>query len=418
MRVNRRNFLKFFASAGLLGFGQLSCSAQQSVKAIYARLDEALAKPVLKKEYFTGQVKIAAIDLLRNGNNFIVHVKSTDGAEGFAMSNNSLMISLYPIVLQRVIPYFIGKDARDLDSLIDEVYVWKSNYKWQGLPFWACVASVEFAILDMLGNIAQKPLGLLLGELVRDKVAVYQANNHRGKSAEESVALIQKSIEETGAKAVKYKIGGRMRHNEDSYPGRTEALIPLVRKVLGDELTLYADSNGSFDVPYAIEIGRMLEDTNVSFYEEPCPFDQLEETKQVADALTIPIAGGEQESSLHRFRWMIANNCLQVVQPDLFYFGGFVRSIKVARMAQANGIPCTPHISGSGLGYLYMIHFASCVPYIGPYQEFKGFNRNIPIECLTSKLESINGNVDIPTGPGFGITYDQKFIREAINVLA
>jgi len=160
MRVNRRNFLKSTASAGLLGFGQLSCSAQQSVKAIYARLDEALAKPVLKKEYFTGPVKIAAIDLLRNGNNFIVHVKSTDGAEGFAMSNNSKMISLYPIVLQCVIPYFIGKDARDLDSLIDEVYVWKSNYKWQGLPFWVCVASVEFAILDMLGTITQKPVGL------------------------------------------------------------------------------------------------------------------------------------------------------------------------------------------------------------------------------------------------------------------
>ena len=76
----------------------------------------------------------------------------------------------------------------------------------------------------------------------------------------------------------------------------------------------------------------------------------------MADALTIPVAGGEQEFSEYGFRWMIANRAVDIVQPDLHYHGGFIRSIRVARMAHAAGMLCTPHMSGSGLGYLDAAH--------------------------------------------------------------
>ncbi|MCK5465576.1 MAG: hypothetical protein KAI95_21255, partial [Bacteroidales bacterium] len=148
------------------------------------------------------------------------------------------------------------------------------------------------------------------------------------------------------------------------------------------------------------------------FYEEPVPFDWYEETKQVADALNIPIAGGEQEPSMHQFRWLIANDALDIVQPDMFYFGGMIRSMKVARMAEAFDKQCVPHISGSGLGYLYMMHFVSAVPNAGPYHEFKGFNREIPAECKTSSLESEEGVVTVPSGPGMGLDIDPDYISK------
>ena len=88
------------------------------------------------------------------------------------------------------------------------------------------------------------------------------------------------------------------------------------------------------------------------FYEEPCPFDWLWETKEVADALTIPVAGGEQEYSLRRWQWAIEHRGLDIVQPDLHYGGGFIRATKVARMAAAAGMSVVPHMSGGGLGYL------------------------------------------------------------------
>jgi L-alanine-DL-glutamate epimerase-like enolase superfamily enzyme len=131
----------------------------------------------------------------------------------------------------------------------------------------------------------------------------------------------------------------------------------------------------------------------------------------VADNLKIPIAGGEQEPSMRNFRWLIANEALQVVQPDIFYFGGMVQSMKVARMAASKGLECTPHISGSGLGFLYMMHFVSALPNAGPYHEFKGFNEELPMECPTSDLQSHDGVVTVPTGPGLGVIIDPDHVK-------
>ena len=173
------------------------------------------------------------------------------------------------------------------------------------------------------------------------------------------------------------------------------------------------NANGSYDAPKAIEIGKLLEAYDVAFFEEPCPFDYLEETKRVADALSIPIAGGEQEGSLRRFRWMIYNDAVQIVQPDLLYFGGFIRAIRVARMAATAGLECMPHIGGGTLGYLYVLHFASCVPAISKYMEYKGKNDEVPFLCDTSSLISEDGKIRVPTGPGLGITIDPDFIKKA-----
>ena len=136
-------------------------------------------------------------------------------------------------------------------------------------------------------------------------------------------------------------------------------------------MTIYADANGSYDIPMALRIGHIMEEHGLAFLEEPVPFDYYDETKRIADALSLPVAGGEQESSLRRFRWMIEQRCVDVVQPDLFYFGGFVRSIRVARMAAAAGLLYL-HLSDGGPGYLYVAHFASCCRTPGRSRSIKG----------------------------------------------
>jgi len=316
---------------------------------------------------------IEAVEVLQPADDkYVVRVRARRGAVGLAVGNELQMGSLYPILQQRITPFLVGKDARDWERLLDGVYVHASNYKMQGLPFWLPLASVEFAVIDLLGRAAGRSAAQLLGGPVREAVEVDEAFNDRERTAEESVARMAASLERTGARAAKFKVGGRMSRNADALPARTDAIVPLARKVLGDDLILYADSNGSYDVAEAIQVGRLLEAHHVAFFEEPVPFDRFEDTKAVADTLTIPIAGGEQDASAYNLRWALAHDALQVVQPDLFYFGGFVRSIRIARMPAALGRDCTPHISGTGLGFLYMLHFAACVPHIGPHQEFKG----------------------------------------------
>ncbi len=416
MKLNRRTLLKTLAlsAAGSVGGGLAKAgepAASEPAQTGFADLDEALDEPVLDRSLFPDPLIIEQLELREHRGNYLCVVRTKDGAEGMSISNNAKMRSLYPIFTERLQPFFPGKDARDLENLLEEVYVYRSNYKFQGLPLWVPLATIEFAILDLLGQVAGKPLGALLGKVRHPKVAVYRANNFRGKSAGESLERIRERVEEMGAKALKFKVGGRMSREEEP-PGRSEKLIPLIREAFGPDMTIYADSNGSYDTAEAIRIGKLMEAQHFDFYEEPVPFDWYEETRAVAEALEIPIAGGEQEPSLRNFRRLIGNGALQVVQPDLFYFGGMIRSLRVARMAARRGLSCVPHISGSGLGYLYMMHFVSALPNAGPFHEFKGFHKNIPLECPTSDLQSHNGEVTVPTGPGLGVEVDPGFVKK------
>ncbi len=381
----------------------------------YQRLDRIASAPVLKVDAIERPVQVASMELLRNGRNFLVRVRATDGHEGIAVPNAMHMVHLYPVFVNRVAPFFVGKDARQLEPLLWELYRHDDNYKYQGLALWVCVAAAEFALLDLLGKVAGKSVGDLLGGAKRRDIAVYRASGNRGNTREEEVAYLKRIVAETGAKALKFRLGGRMSRNADSLPGRTEALIPLVRESFGKEMTLYADANSSYDVANAVRIGKLMEEYGYAFYEEPCRFDHHEETKAVADALRIPVAGGEQENSEYRFRWVIANRGLDVIQPDLHYYGGFIRSLRVARMANELGLLCTPHMSGSGLGYLDAAHFASIIPNPVPFTEFKG-NTDIPVSSETSSLKVENGVVRVPSGPGLGVTIDPAFVRDAVRV--
>jgi len=415
MKNTRRNFLKTGAYTGL-GSALLSTSfttanAKANTPPDYSELDKVLQQPVLKKELFPDPVIIESCDLLEYNGNYMIRVRSKDGAEGYCVGHNNRMPHLWPIQLMLVNPFFIGKDARELDRLIDDLFMYKNNYKYQGYTLWIPQATVEMAILDMLGRIAGKSMGELIGDIHNTEIAIYRANNNRGRSAEESIERIKALQAETGAKAIKFKIGGR-RSNPEIPPGRTEKLIPLVRKTFDDSFTLYADCNGSYDAKKAIRIGKILEANEIDLFEQPVPTDWYEAWKATADALTIPIASGGGEVSMRNFRWLIGNEAVQMVQQDLFYYGGMIRCMKVARMAATKGYPCTPHISGTGLGYIYMMQFVSAIPNAGPYHEFKGLSDEVPFECKTSSLKPEDGILHLPKGVGSGVEIDPAFIAK------
>lgn len=409
--MNRRRFL-----AGAMAPALAVSCRKQPVAAGPApeALDQAAAKPVLRLDGLTSPVIIESIRLLKKDKEYFVHVRSKDGAEGVSLPNPPRADYLHPILNQLVIPFFIGKDARDLENLLWELYRWRDNYKLYGLALWSPQAWVEFAILDMLGRIAGKPMGALIGDVQRREVAIYVASGRRDTTPEQEIEHLRELLEKSGAKALKFRVGGRMSRNADAMPGRTETLIPLVRKTFGDAIDIHADSNSSYDAANAIRVGRLLEEIRAVYFEEPCEFDHLEETKQVADALTIPVAGGEQEYSHWRFRWMILNRGVDIVQPDLHYYGGMIRSMRVARMADVAGMPTTVHISG-GFGFVYMLHFASAVRDPGAYQEYKLGTERYGT-WFDPPITVKDGKMSVPAGPGVGIKDLKGLLEGAVAV--
>ncbi|MBE0536300.1 MAG: mandelate racemase/muconate lactonizing enzyme family protein [Phycisphaerae bacterium] len=413
MKCTRRSFAKSTLAAGMatsLG-GCLPADQQRNTVSV----QEAGEGRILHLDGLSSPLKIASIELLKKGSDHFILTRSTDGATGISVTNTRANY-LYPILERLVIPCFVGKDARNLEQLIDDVYLYQSNYKMTNLALWCPVAWVEFSILDMLGKAAGKPLAELFGGRLRSEIAIYAASGNRHTTGAQEIDVLKKHVAETGARAVKFKVGGRMSNNADSIPGRSEDLVKRVRRELGDAVAIYADANGSYDAAHAIALGRLMEDHGIDMFEEPCPFDWLEETRDVAEALSIPVAGGEQEPSLRRFRWMIENRGVDIVQPDLHYNGGFIRAARVARMAAAAGLTVVPHMSGGGTGYVEVIHFASFTPNAGPFHEYKGSVEKSGT-WYDPPLRLTDGKINVPDRPGLGMTLDSGYLKDAQKIV-
>jgi L-alanine-DL-glutamate epimerase-like enolase superfamily enzyme len=430
MNITRRGFLSTTGLAGLasplavrsvIGAESTGRRPLPDVKARQARLLEVLRQPVLKKELFPSPIIIDSVELLRWQSSYLCRVRSADGAEGISVAHSS-MRTLYPIFLHNLQPFFLGKDARELDLILERVYVYGFNFRYNGISLGLPLATIEFAILDLLGRMAGRSLGQLIGEIHHPEVAVYVATEWRERPLEETFEQIKKAVAEYDARALKIKVGYLMFMTTNMHAkgpvGKTERLIPLLREHYGNDMTLYADANSYYDVPEAIRVGKLLEEYQYAYFEEPVMYDDFEAIKRVADALAIPIANGEQDQSFVNFRWLIAHDGIEIVQPDSYYFGGLIRCVKVGRMAAAFGKSIVPHMSGGGLGFLYNSHLVSVLPNAGAHHEFKGLKTDVPFECKTSPLKVMKGKIKVPTGPGLGVEIDPEFIKKHRPVTA
>ena len=424
MITNRRNFISsaVIGSLGAASLPLLSCKSETPIPdshddiiSRYAKLDEILKQPVLKRELFTSPVIIESVEFLQDRNNFLCRVRSKDGVEGVSAGHGTISRSNWPVALG-LIQRFTGKNAIDLDILIPE-----THGKSGGIPYNVQLATLEIAILDMLGNTVNKPIGQLIGDIHNSEISVYQGSQFvelRSLPPEESLELVKQDLLVSKAKAIKMRAGGGGILDGDNAPGRTEKLIKMARETFGDDMVLMCDGNNNYSLEGAIRMGKILEEYNYYWWEEPVPFGWYDELKMMKKALKIKVASGESESHISTFRWLIANDAVDICQQDTLYFGGMIRSMKVARMAAEFGKVVAPHITNNGLGYIYMLQLMSACPNADKYQEFQLFTtkdangNEIPIESKTTPIISENGVISVPTGSGLGIIIDPDYIKK------
>ena len=425
MKTNRRQFLTSAVVGGMsaaslpyvasCASGNKKSFSNDELEARFNVLDQILQQPVLKENLFTSPVIIKTLDLLEYNNSYLCRVRSGDGAEGISVAHPTMNM-LFPVFIRSLRSFFIGQDARKLDLILEKVFMYNLNYRLNGLAIGIPLATIEFAILDMLGKIADKPVAQLIGELHNHEVGLYMATEFRELSLEEHFARIKDEVARYDVNALKIKVGFMWGGNRDIHyrgiPGKSEKLIPMVREHYGDQMTLYADANGYYNADEAIKIGKILEEYKYAYFEEPVMFYHFEDIKKVAHELTIPIANGEQDHCFYNFRWLLAHDGLDIVQPDTYYFGGFIRSMKVALMGHVFGKTCVPHMTGGGLGFLYNTVFVSAIPNADAHHEFKSFDTHVIYECPTAPPKIENGMMKAPTGPGMGVVIDPEFVAK------
>jgi L-alanine-DL-glutamate epimerase-like enolase superfamily enzyme len=404
--MKRRSFFKH----SLLGAAALNLpNSKSEIKPTSSTMPE-WPKPKLQAA-LSFPIKIESLDLLKVENRLFMVVKSGDQM-GITQCNDR-MPHLVSLLKGLVIPHFIGQDARDLPQLVDNAYRLNSNYKYAGMPLWNCIGSVEIAVWDLLGRAAQKPVHALLGQKVRDTYPFYISDWSREGDPLAIIEVLQQKIAVTGAKGVKIKIGGRMVNTPEN-DAQTRRFIPAVRKALGDEMTIYADGNGSFTPQEGITYGRLLEDHGVAIFEEPCNFEDEEGMRQVTKALKkIVLAGGEQDSSLYRFRRLAESKVYNLLQPDLYYNGGILRALHVSAIAShmgARGI--APHTPKADPLIAPFWQVAALAPNLYGLQEFVHDLLAKPLGWH-SPIEVKDGKITIPSSPGLGMNYDPAIWTKA-----
>jgi L-alanine-DL-glutamate epimerase-like enolase superfamily enzyme len=356
-------------------------------------------------------LSITKVESWTHGAYGMVRITTNDGREGIGQLSSFEPDITATVLHRQIVPHVLGSDPARIDDLVDRVIDANMKFPWS----YVCraLAGVDTAIWDLYGKIKGKPVCELVGGRT-DPFPVYGSSMRRDISPEDEAARLVKLRDSLGFTAFKVRLGVPTGHDRDASPGRTEKLIPTVRKALGDGVRLLADGNSCYTPPKAIEVGRRMEDNRYFFFEEPCPYWELEWTAEVAAALKMNVAGGEQDNDLAQWRRMIRMNAVDILQPDLCYVGGFTRAWRVAKMGQKAGKLVVPHSSHLSLVTLFSLHFMAAIPNAGPFVEFT-------IEGDVNQGESIyspalvvkDGKVKIPDGPGWGVKVNPAWLKKA-----
>ena len=343
-----------------------------------------------------------------------VRITDQDGAQGWGQVSTYHADITCQVLHRQVAPWVLGQDTTDLDDLLD--LVTEREHKFPGSYLRRALAGFDTAIWDLRGKHVGKPVATLLGGSA-GKVRAYASSMKRDITPEDEAARLLKLAAENGFNAFKVRAGAEVGRGQDEWPGRTEALIPTMRQVLGPDVDLLIDANSCYGPERAIEVGRMLEDHGYGHFEEPCPYWELEQTKEVTDALSIDVTGGEQDCDLTIWKRMIDMRAVDIVQPDICYLGGIARALRVCRMAEAAGLPVTPHCANLSMVTLFTMHLLRAIPNAGKYLEFSiegadyyPWQEGLFVESLYTIDD---GHARVTDRPGWGVKIAPEWLAKS-----
>lgn len=343
-----------------------------------------------------------------------VRLTTDAGAIGWGQTSTYHADITATIFHRQVAPWALGEDALNVGALIRRVE--EREHKFPGSYRCRALAGLDTAIWDLRGRLEHKPVVELLGGTPRP-LRAYASSMKRDITPEDEAARFVRLRDEQGFDAFKWRVGAECGRDVDEWPGRTERIVPVVSRALGEGIAKLVDANSGFSPVRAIEVGRLLEAEGVDHYEEPCPYWELEQTKQVTDALNLDVTGGEQDWDLATWRRMIDLRAVDIVQPDVMYMGGLWRTLQVAALAADAGMPCTPHSANLSLVTICTMHLLGAIPNPGHYLElsiegpdYYPWQQGL---FLGNPFQVDGGHVHIPAGPGWGVEIDPAWLGRA-----
>ncbi|MDX3905921.1 MAG: enolase C-terminal domain-like protein [Pigmentiphaga sp.] len=324
-----------------------------------------------------------------------IKVTAEDGTWGVGLCHWGSLIE--PLVRRHFSPLLTGRDCLAIEYLND--LMWRSCQRF-GATGLASVArsGIDLALWDLKGKLLDVPVYSLIGGPCREQIDCYCTSDDLDWTME------------LGFKA--FKISNPV-HYEESTEGinRLEEKVAKARETVGPDADLMLNPVMSFNVEFAARLMERLLPYRLRWIEEPLMPHDVDGLAQLKQAVpTLPIATGEDHKGRHAFRELVDRRCVDVLQPDLRWFGGLTEALKVYTLAEAAGLSTFPH-SGASLPFGQHFHFAMPEAQLAEY--WLGADVGVPLAeamRLPGVQVPVNGKVRPSDAPGFGIDLKQEWL--------
>jgi L-rhamnonate dehydratase len=339
--------------------------------------------------------------------NVVVRVRTDDGLEGLGTVGLGSPASK-PVIDHHLAPIVLGASAFDVELIWERMFRATINIGRKGLVLEA-ISAIDIALWDIMGKATGQPLYNLLGGRTRQRIRAYVSQSY-AKADLGAVREEAASYRAQGFTALKMRFGYGPNDGEAGKRKNYE-LVATVRDAIGPDTDLMADAYMGWDLPYAIDMIRRLEDLNLRWVEEPLVPDDIDGYVRLRSAISTPISAGEHEFTRWGYRDLLTRGAVDIVQPDVNRMGGITEARKVWALASAFNVPVIPHSHQSHNAHLIMAHVNS------PLIEFfpTGVHRTgytFFTELFEGEPEAVDGWVELGDAPGLGITLNEELLEE------
>ena len=314
-------------------------------------------------------------------------------------------------------PLLIGEDPTNRSTLWQKMFhsIYNANL---AVGFGgSAISAVDTALWDITGKALDVPIYHLLGGKIRDSIPVYATGLYYTQGEFPSRLIDEaRGYVESGFIGMKTKIGG-LSIDEDV------KRVKAIRDAIGPDVKLMVDANQAYNASSAIRIGQKLSDLDLVWFEEPVNAQDIEGYLLVKNSLPMAIAGGENLRTRYEFQQFLSKRAYDIVQPDVINVGGISEMRNVAMTANTMGIQVNPHVWGSPIMIAASLHVASTIPPCPPSGNPEPFVQESVMEydrtpsairdnISPQTFKMTDGRLKVPTGPGLGVTIDEKEVKK------
>jgi len=308
--------------------------------------------------------------------------------------------------------FAIGKDPLAVTAIARKII---STIQDAGHIHRLTMGAVEVACWDILGKSLKVPVYQLLGGKVRESILGYANGWYRAERTPEAFLKAAELVVSKGFKALKLDPFGLSRDFlSEAEVQEAYGILKAVRDRFGPDLKIMIDVHCRLAPAEAIRIARRMQGLDLFWWEEPTTAERECLTNEVGRQSPIRVATGEQFDKVGQFMTLAEGGDVSIWQPEPMSLGGIGNTMAVAHIAEANGAWIAPHQSGGPVATAVCLQLAACIPNFLIQEHFDAFNDPWTQELVTwtPTIDSGNGHLSLPTGPGLGIDLNLEVLKE------